>query len=106
MLDLGVQVEQASSGFLMIYSLSYTDGNAPGADIVQLADYAVRNVNNEILRVPGVGKIQFLPLKPPCEFGLIHKSYWLTTYLLRMLIMPLVHKIFRLPPAALVAALR
>ncbi|MDH1628350.1 multidrug efflux RND transporter permease subunit [Shewanella xiamenensis] len=58
-LDLGVQVEQASSGFLMIYSLSYTDGNAPGADIVQLADYAVRNVNNEILRVPGVGKIQF-----------------------------------------------
>lgn len=58
-LDLGVQVEQASSGFLMIYSLSYTDGNAAGADIVQLADYAVRNVNNEILRVPGVGKIQF-----------------------------------------------
>ncbi|MCS4306206.1 multidrug efflux pump [Rheinheimera pacifica] len=58
-LDLGVQVEQASSGFLMIYSLSYADGTAAGADIVQLADYAVRNVNNEILRVPGVGKIQF-----------------------------------------------
>lgn len=58
-LDLGVQVEQASSGFLMIYALSYADGQPTEEEIVKLADYAVRNVNNEILRVPGVGKLQF-----------------------------------------------
>ncbi|MCU1785297.1 multidrug efflux RND transporter permease subunit [Pseudomonas sp. 13B_2.1_Bac1] len=57
-LDLGLQVEQASSGFLMIYTLSYKGDNA-GKDTVALADYAARNVNNEISRVKGVGRLQF-----------------------------------------------
>jgi len=54
----GVQVEQASSGFLLIYALTYK-GDASNKDVVGLADYAARNVNNEIRRVAGVGKLQF-----------------------------------------------
>nr|WP_314527408.1 efflux RND transporter permease subunit [uncultured Pseudomonas sp.] len=54
----GVQVEQASSSFLMIYALTFK-GDAAGKDVVRLADYAARNINNEIRRVPGVGKLQF-----------------------------------------------
>lgn len=51
----GLQVEQASSNFLLIYALTYTK---EGKDEVGLADYAARNVNNEIRRVPGVGRVQ------------------------------------------------
>ena len=54
----GVKVEQASTGFLMIYSLTYKEGS-DDQDVVGLADYALRNINNEIRRVPGVGKILF-----------------------------------------------
>ena len=51
----GLQVEQASSNFLLIFALTYKE---PGKDEVGLADYAARNVNNEIRRVPGVGRVQ------------------------------------------------
>ncbi|ATE61799.1 efflux RND transporter permease subunit [Thauera sinica] len=54
----GLQIEQASAGFLMIYSLTYK-GDDSGKDVVGLADFAARNVNNEIRRVDGVGKVQF-----------------------------------------------
>lgn len=54
-LQQGLQVEQASSNFLMIYALSYKDGDK---DPVGLADYAARNINNEIRRLPGVGRVQ------------------------------------------------
>ncbi|THF61262.1 efflux RND transporter permease subunit [Pseudothauera rhizosphaerae] len=57
-LTQGLQIEQASTGFLMIYALTYRDA-AAGRDVVGLADYAARNINNEIRRVPGVGKVQF-----------------------------------------------
>ncbi len=57
-LTQGLQVEQASSGFLLIYALSYKNDVA-GRDTVALADYAARNVNNELRRVQGVGKLQF-----------------------------------------------
>ena len=57
-LNLGVQTEQASSGFLLIYALRYKDG-AENANTTALADYAVRHVNPEIRRLPGVGKLQF-----------------------------------------------
>ncbi|MCF5386993.1 multidrug efflux RND transporter permease subunit, partial [Pseudomonas syringae] len=57
-LSQGLQVEQASSGFLLIYTLNYKDG-AASKDTVALADYAARNVNNEISRVNGVGRLQF-----------------------------------------------
>ncbi|BDA58173.1 multidrug efflux RND transporter permease subunit TMexD [Raoultella ornithinolytica] len=57
-LTLGIQTEQATAGFLLIYALSYTDGDK-NANTTALADYAVRNVNNEIRRLPGVGKLQF-----------------------------------------------
>ena len=57
-LQMGLQVEQASANFLLIYSLTYKDA-ASGKSTVALADYAVRNINNEIRRVPGVGKVQF-----------------------------------------------
>ncbi|PVZ20207.1 MULTISPECIES: multidrug efflux RND transporter permease subunit [unclassified Pseudomonas] len=57
-LTQGVDVEQTSAGFLLIYALSYKQG-ATRDDTVPLADYAARNVNNEIRRLPGVGKLQF-----------------------------------------------
>lgn len=57
-LQLGLQIEQSNSNFLLAYQLSYKedDGIKP---IVRLADYAARNVNNELRRVDGVGKLQF-----------------------------------------------
>ena len=56
--QLGLKVEQANAGFLLIYALSYTD-NDPNKDVVALSEYAVRFLNNEIRRLPGVGKVQF-----------------------------------------------
>ncbi|WP_217524958.1 multidrug efflux RND transporter permease subunit [Vibrio metschnikovii] len=49
----GLLVEQANSNFLMMYALT-----SDTRDEVELSDYAVRNVNKEIRRVPGVGRIQ------------------------------------------------
>ncbi|AQZ32995.1 multidrug efflux RND transporter permease subunit [Pseudomonas sp. LPH1] len=57
-LTLGIQTEQATAGFLLIYALSYKDGGK-NDNTTALADYAARNINNEIRRVPGVGKLQF-----------------------------------------------
>ncbi|THK40490.1 multidrug efflux RND transporter permease subunit [Methylophaga sp. SB9B] len=54
----GLQVEQANAGFLMIYSLTYK-GDDTDKDIVGLAEVATRQINNEIRRVPGVGKVQY-----------------------------------------------
>ncbi|WP_194791634.1 efflux RND transporter permease subunit [Pseudomonas sp. UFMG81] len=56
-LTQGLKVEQASAGFLLIYAL--TSKLADSGDTTALADYAARNINNELLRVPGVGKLQF-----------------------------------------------
>jgi len=56
-LTQGLKVEQASSGFLLIYALTSKAGDS--GDTTALADYAARNINNELLRVPGVGKLQF-----------------------------------------------
>jgi multidrug efflux pump len=49
----GVQVAKARSNFLLVVSLSSTDGSM---DPVALGDYLSRNVLNEIKRVPGVGE--------------------------------------------------
>ncbi|WP_341643778.1 efflux RND transporter permease subunit [Thauera sp. SDU_THAU2] len=59
--QLGLQVDQASAGFLLIYALTYKgdEGNHGGKDVVGLSEFAVRNINNEIRRVPGVGKVQY-----------------------------------------------
>ena len=54
----GLQVEQANAGFLLIYSMSYKDKGSD-KDPQALADFMARNINNEIRRVPGVGKVQF-----------------------------------------------
>ncbi|WP_019303959.1 multidrug efflux RND transporter permease subunit [Xanthomonas oryzae] len=56
--QLGLQVEQTTAGFLMLYSLVYKDATA-AQDVVRLNDYAARVVNDEIRRVPGVGRVQF-----------------------------------------------
>ncbi|MCV4340858.1 efflux RND transporter permease subunit [Pseudomonas capsici] len=53
----GLQVAQANSGFLLMYTL--TSKGAANADVVRQADYAARNINNEIRRIPGVGRVQF-----------------------------------------------
>ncbi|AJE45830.1 efflux RND transporter permease subunit [Celeribacter indicus] len=52
----GLLVEEASSAYLLYVSLSATEGS--DLDLVALADFATRNVLNEIRRVPGVGKAQ------------------------------------------------
>ncbi len=51
----GIRVEQAGSGFLMLVTLSSTDGTV---DAVGLGDYLSRNVLSEVRRVPGVGRAQ------------------------------------------------
>lgn len=51
----GLLVEQASSNFLLIFALTYKES---GKDEVGLADYVARNVNNEVRRIPGVGRVQ------------------------------------------------
>ncbi|EHK75887.1 hydrophobe/amphiphile efflux-1 (HAE1) family transporter [Sinorhizobium meliloti CCNWSX0020] len=51
----GVQVDEAGAGFLLIISLTSTDGSM---DAIGLGDYLSRNVLSEIQRVPGVGRAQ------------------------------------------------
>lgn len=56
--DQGVQVEQAGSNFLMFYALKYKEG-FDNSDVLRLSDYTARYINNEIRRLPGVGRVQF-----------------------------------------------
>jgi len=51
----GLKFEQSSTGFLMVGTLSSTDGSM---DQVALADYVTRNIQNPVSRVPGVGRFQ------------------------------------------------
>src|SRR5690606_22925778 len=51
----GLRVEQAGTSFLLMVSLTSTDGKT---DAVGLGDYLQRNVIGEIRRVPGVGSAQ------------------------------------------------
>jgi multidrug efflux pump len=62
----GLIVEAASSGFLMMVGI-----NSPNDQFkeIDLSDYLVRNVVEELKRVEGVGRIQSLDLKKPCVFG-------------------------------------
>ncbi|WP_108260274.1 multidrug efflux RND transporter permease subunit [Mangrovicoccus ximenensis] len=52
----GLLVEEAGSSYLLFVSLSAAPET--GLDTVALADFATRNLMNEIRRVPGVGKAQ------------------------------------------------
>ncbi|CCH48453.1 multidrug efflux RND transporter permease subunit [Pseudodesulfovibrio piezophilus] len=56
--DQGLEVEQANSGFLMVYTLKYKE-TGDNDDPQRLADIMARNVNNEVRRVDGVGTLQF-----------------------------------------------
>ena len=51
----GLQVEKVSSGFLLLGTLTSSDGRL---NEVALSDYLARNVMNEIKRIDGVGKAQ------------------------------------------------
>lgn len=51
----GLRVSQANTGFLMVVTMSSTDGTL---DQTALADYITRNVENPVSRVPGVGNFQ------------------------------------------------
>ncbi|MBO0142743.1 multidrug efflux RND transporter permease subunit [Agrobacterium sp. Ap1] len=51
----GIRVERAGTSFLMVVSLTSTDGNT---DAIGLGDYLQRNVIGEIRRVDGVGSAQ------------------------------------------------
>lgn len=67
-LNLGVQTEQASSGFLMIYALRYKADSARD-DTTALADFTVRNINPEIRRLPGLASCSSSTPRPPCGCG-------------------------------------
>ncbi len=49
----GVRVDKARSNFLLVVMMTSTN---PAYDPVALGDYAVRNIQPELLRVPGVGQ--------------------------------------------------
>jgi len=51
----GVRVDKARSNFLMFVMLTSSKANW---DPVALGDYAARNIQPELLRVPGVGQVQ------------------------------------------------
>ncbi|SDU18391.1 efflux RND transporter permease subunit [Stappia sp. ES.058] len=51
----GIRIEQAGAGFLMVVSVTSTDGTL---DVVDLGDYLSRNVVGEVRRVNGVGSAQ------------------------------------------------
>ena len=51
----GLQIEETSAGYLMIATLTSTDGRL---DEIALSDYLTRNVVNELRRLDGVGKAQ------------------------------------------------
>ena len=51
----GINVEEASAGFLLIAALTSTDGKM---DEIALGDYISRNVIGELRRLPGVGRAQ------------------------------------------------
>ncbi|MCA6998140.1 efflux RND transporter permease subunit [Dickeya solani] len=51
----GLQVESASSGFLLLVSLTSDSGRF---DQVALSDYLARNVIEELRRIDGVGRVQ------------------------------------------------
>ncbi len=51
----GVRVDKARSNFLMVVMITSKN---PAYDPVALGDYAVRNIQPELLRVPGVGQAQ------------------------------------------------
>ncbi|MBV6272038.1 multidrug efflux RND transporter permease subunit [Alcaligenaceae bacterium CGII-47] len=51
----GLKVSQASSGFLMLVTVSSKDGSL---DQTELADYITRNIQNPISRVKGIGQFQ------------------------------------------------
>ncbi len=70
----GIQVEQTSAGFLLIYALNYKDG-AGKADITALGDYAARNINNELAGCPGSASCSTSLRKRPCACGSTHRSW-------------------------------
>lgn len=51
----GLEIEEVSAGFLMLITLTSTDGRL---DETGLSDYMARNVVNELKRIEGVGKAQ------------------------------------------------
>ncbi len=51
----GVRVDKVRSDFLLFVMLTSTN---PAYDPVALGDYAARNIQPELLRVPGVGQVQ------------------------------------------------
>ncbi|MDR0478282.1 MAG: efflux RND transporter permease subunit, partial [Burkholderiaceae bacterium] len=52
--QIGVTVDKARSNVLLFVMLSSTD---PGTTVTDLTDYAARNIQPELLRVPGVGQV-------------------------------------------------
>jgi multidrug efflux pump len=83
----GVRVDKARSNFLLFVSLTSSN---PAYDPVALGDYAARNIQPELLRIPGVGQAQL--------FG--------TERAMRVWIDPVKLQSYNLSPADVTAAIR
>ena len=67
----GLQVESASSGFLMMVGMTSPDGRF---DEVALNDYMARNIVQELRRIDGVGECSCSAPSRPCASGWIRAS--------------------------------
>ena len=72
----GLKYEQTSTGFLLVVTVSSTDGSL---DQTALADYIARNIQNPISRVPGVGQFSCSRRRAPCASGSIPPSWSVST---------------------------
>ena len=70
--DQGVLVEEAGSGFLMMVALTSDDGSL---NDIALGDYINRNVAGEIRRIEGVGRAQVFAPNGRCASGSTRPSW-------------------------------
>lgn len=77
----GLQVEASSSGFLMLVGINSPNNQYSEVD---LSDYLVRNVVEELKRVEGVGRFNLSVPRKLCVFGSTRISLFLTVYRLVM----------------------
>lgn len=72
----GLEIEEVSAGFLMLITLTSTDGRL---DETGLSDYMARNVVNELKRIEGVGKAQLFGAERAMRIWMIRKNCWPST---------------------------
>lgn len=75
----GLSIESSSSGFLLFVDLTSENGRFSET---QLSDYMVRNITEELRRIPGVGKVQLFASEQAMRVWVVPSK--LTSYNLTM----------------------